>query len=63
MNDGKQTAARAVILFGHGARDPAWARAVMTAHICNARAVMVRAATDKTARPATSPDPQEEEAS
>ncbi|NLF53489.1 MAG: cobalamin biosynthesis protein CbiX [Thauera phenolivorans] len=25
MNDGKQTAARAVILFGHGARDPAWA--------------------------------------
>lgn len=28
------------------ARDPDWARAVMTAHIHNARAVMVRAATD-----------------
>lgn len=25
MNDDKQAGARAVILFGHGARDPAWA--------------------------------------
>ena len=30
------------------AGDPEWARAVMTAHIRNARAVMVRAATDQT---------------
>lgn len=45
------------------ARDPGWARAVMTAHICNARAVMVRAATAQAARAATSPHPQEEEAS
>jgi DNA-binding GntR family transcriptional regulator len=35
--------------------DPAWARAVMTAHICNARAVMVRAAGQQA--------PPEEEAS
>lgn len=30
------------------AGDPAWAQAVMTAHICNARAVMVRAARQST---------------
>jgi DNA-binding GntR family transcriptional regulator len=35
--------------------DPAWAQAVMTAHICNARAVMVRAAGEQA--------PREEEAS
>ena len=29
------------------AGDPVWAQAVMTAHIHNARAVMVRAATDQ----------------
>lgn len=45
------------------AGDPGWARAVMTAHICNARAVMVRAATAQAARAAASPHPQEEEAS
>jgi len=32
------------------AGDPAWAQAVMTAHISNARAVMVRAATAQTAQ-------------
>lgn len=32
------------------AGDPAWARAVMTSHIANARAVMVRAARQQTAR-------------
>ncbi|TQN42188.1 DNA-binding GntR family transcriptional regulator [Blastococcus colisei] len=42
------------------AGDPGWARAVMTAHICNARAVMVRAATTQTARTA---HPSDEEAS
>ncbi|MGY1836149.1 GntR family transcriptional regulator [Blastococcus sp. SYSU DS0510] len=45
------------------AGDPGWARAVMTAHISNARAVMVRAATAQAARAAASPHPQEEEAS
>jgi DNA-binding GntR family transcriptional regulator len=40
------------------AGDPGWARAVMTAHISNARAVMVRAATDQTAQ-----HPSDEEAS
>ncbi|MGY1827073.1 GntR family transcriptional regulator [Blastococcus sp. SYSU DS0541] len=45
------------------ADDPGWARAVMTAHISNARAVMVRAATAQAARAAASPHPQEEEAS
>ncbi|MGY2082407.1 GntR family transcriptional regulator [Blastococcus sp. SYSU DS0539] len=45
------------------AGDAGWARAVMTAHICNARAVMVRAATERTARAATGPHPQEKEAS
>ena len=45
------------------AGDPGWARAVMTAHICNARAVMVRAATAQAARAAASPHPTEEEAS
>ncbi|WP_255715903.1 GntR family transcriptional regulator [Blastococcus sp. MG754427] len=45
------------------AGDPGWARAVMTAHICNARAVMVRAATAQAARAAASPHPHEEEAS
>jgi DNA-binding GntR family transcriptional regulator len=35
------------------AGDPAWAQAVMTAHICNARAVMVRAATAQTPAQAT----------
>jgi DNA-binding GntR family transcriptional regulator len=40
------------------AGDPAWAQAVMTAHICNARAVMVRAATAVTTQ-----DPSAEEAS
>lgn len=39
------------------ARDPGWARAVMTAHICNARAVMVRAATEQPVRATTSPRP------
>jgi DNA-binding GntR family transcriptional regulator len=42
------------------AGDPGWARAVMTAHISNARAVMVRAATASTARTA---HPSDEEAS
>ena len=32
------------------AGDPEWARAVMTSHIANARAVMVRAARQQTAR-------------
>ena len=45
------------------ARDPGWARAVMTAHICNARAVMVRAATAQAASAPSGPHPQEEEAS
>jgi DNA-binding GntR family transcriptional regulator len=40
------------------AGDPGWAQAVMTAHISNARAVMVRAATDQTAQ-----HPSDEEAS
>lgn len=40
------------------AGDPGWARAVMTAHISNARAVMVRAA-----GAATTHDPSDEEAS
>jgi DNA-binding GntR family transcriptional regulator len=40
------------------AGDASWAQAVMTAHICNARAVMVRAATAQTAL-----DPSTEEAS
>ena len=40
------------------AGDPAWAQAVMTAHLSNARAVMVRAATAVTAQ-----DPSTEEAS
>ncbi|SFE49166.1 GntR family transcriptional regulator [Blastococcus tunisiensis] len=40
------------------AGDSGWARAVMTAHICNARAVMVRAATAVTTQ-----DPSDEEAS
>jgi DNA-binding GntR family transcriptional regulator len=40
------------------AGDPVWAQAVMTAHISNARAVMVRAATAQTAQ-----DPSTEEAS
>jgi len=35
------------------AGDPAWAQAVMTAHISNARAVMVRAATARTAQDAS----------
>src|SRR5215217_9214467 len=42
------------------AGDPGWARAVMTAHISNARAVMVRAATAQTAR---TTHPSDEEAS
>ena len=45
------------------ARDPEWARAVMTAHISNARAVMVRAATAVTTHPTTAQDPSDEEAS
>ncbi|MGY2065669.1 GntR family transcriptional regulator [Blastococcus sp. SYSU DS0619] len=45
------------------ARDPGWARAVMTAHICNARTVMVRAATEQAGRAAAGPHPQEKEAS
>jgi len=40
------------------AGDPAWAQAVMTAHLSNARAVMVRAATAQTAQ-----QPSTEEAS
>jgi DNA-binding GntR family transcriptional regulator len=40
------------------AGDPGWARAVMTAHICNARAVMVRAAIAQTEQ-----HPSDEEAS
>ena len=40
------------------ASDPGWAQAVMTAHICNARAVMVRAATAVTTQ-----NPSAEEAS
>jgi DNA-binding GntR family transcriptional regulator len=40
------------------AGDPGWAQAVMTAHISNARAVMVRAATAQTAQ-----HPSDEEAS
>ncbi|TFV86712.1 GntR family transcriptional regulator [Blastococcus sp. CT_GayMR20] len=45
------------------AGDPMWARAVMTAHIHNARAVMVRAATEAAgAEPAAAP-PRSEEAS
>jgi DNA-binding GntR family transcriptional regulator len=40
------------------AGDPGWARAVMTAHISNARVVMVRAASE-----ATTHDPSDEEAS
>jgi DNA-binding GntR family transcriptional regulator len=46
------------------AGDPGWARAVMTAHICNARAVMVRAATAQTAvQTARTAHPSDEEAS
>lgn len=45
------------------AGDPGWARAVMTAHISNARAVMVRAAVHATAGTATTQDPSDEEAS
>ncbi|CCG04270.1 GntR family transcriptional regulator [Blastococcus saxobsidens] len=47
------------------ARDPEWARAVMTAHISNARAVMVRAATAQitTAQTATAQHASDEEAS
>ena len=45
------------------AGDPTWARAVMTAHIHNARAVMVRAAIEAaSAEPAAAP-PRNEEAS
>ncbi len=38
------------------AGDPAWAQAVMTAHISNARAVMVRAATAQASTQATAQD-------
>jgi DNA-binding FadR family transcriptional regulator len=44
------------------AGDPAWARAVMTAHIHNARAVMVRAATEAAGAEPAAP-PRNEEAS
>ncbi|MGZ4509238.1 MAG: GntR family transcriptional regulator [Blastococcus sp.] len=45
------------------AGDPAWAQAVMTAHISNARAVMVRAAQAATAAPEPARTPPHEEAS